>query len=135
MLVRATPADVATRILVPVISILVALTFAWAGNAQAVLRTADFRRVARQHAGGIAEYVYSFQLCILVLLTTISAWSLVALGSPIIVAAPEGYILTTLLYAALSLSIRSSWQVVVGANLVLLTSIHIADKKTEGEDT
>lgn len=120
-----------STVLLPSLAVLVGITFAWAGNAQAIIRTREFRAIARHRDnGGAADYVYGFQLCIFVLLAAIGAWTIAAILSH-----PSGETtlsINAILYALLSLATRCSWQAVVGANLVLLSSIVGLDESERG---
>src|SRR5690242_14417240 len=49
--------DNAKSVLLPLVGVLVGLSFAWAGNAQALLQTKEMEKIAKFHKGGLAEYV------------------------------------------------------------------------------
>lgn len=117
--------DVAEKALLPLMAIFVGLTFSWAGNAHALLQSREVLAVASERKGGIFEYVYTFQLCILIILSVVVIWVIPLLGLPYLVPKDFGFItfnfLTKcLLYGSLSLAFRCSWQAVLGANMLLL---------------
>lgn len=127
-LVQRPIADVAEKALVPMMAIFVGLTFSWAGNAHALLQSSEVVRLGRNRAGGIFEYVYTFQLCILVMLLTIVVWTVPLLNLPFLF----GRFVTldhfnraasAILFSMVSLALRTSWQAVLGANMLLLIRV------------
>lgn len=120
--------EVAAQALFPLIGIFVGLTFSWAGNAHALLQSKEVLKIARNRSGGIAEYVYTFQLCVLVVLLVITAWMFPLLGleyfgSAFIEVDKFNLIAGVLLYSLISLAFRTSWQAVLGANMLLLSRV------------
>lgn len=121
--------EVAAQALLPLIAIFVGLTFSWAGNAHAILQSREVMKIAGSRPGGIAEYVFTFQLCILVVLFSVSAWILPILNTKylledIIDIETFNYCAGVALYALISLAFRTSWQAVLGANMLLLARVH-----------
>src|SRR5437868_3586789 len=57
--------EAAKTVLLPLASVLVGLSFAWAGNAQALLQTTEIERFSEKHAAGIRNYVFTFLTAIL----------------------------------------------------------------------
>lgn len=124
-LISAPVAVVAEKTLLPVMAIFVGLTFSWAGNAHALLQSDEIIDLAKNRKGGIAEYVFTFQLSILVLLVAIGLWVLPSLQLPYVLESVGGrreaeLLGEIILYAVLSISLRTSWQAVLGANMLLL---------------
>lgn len=120
----------AQAVLLPLAGIFIGLSFAWVGNAQAVLQSTELERLYEQHPGGFENYAYSFQSAILAILITLVAWSFAALGildepcfwsCPAITYDAAG----ALLFFLASISLRECWHVVMGAQLLLLTQRHI----------
>ncbi len=113
-------------VLLPLTGILIGLSFAWAGNAQALLQTSEMRDVSKHRQGGLAEYVYAYQTAILVILVTIVSWGLAGLGIfddqwPT-TAHPKLYTgVKTILFGLASLTLRECWHVVLGTQWMLLT--------------
>ena len=65
--------EAAQLFLLPLAGIFVGLSFAWAGNAQALLMEKEIELLSDFHPDGIHTYVYTFQLAILVILVTLIA--------------------------------------------------------------
>jgi hypothetical protein len=72
-------ASAANAVLLPLVGILIGLAFAWAGNAQALMQSTEIDELAEHHEGGFVDYVYTYQLAILVILVTIVLWALAGL--------------------------------------------------------
>lgn len=62
----------ANTVLLPLAGILIGLSFAWAGNAQALMQSSEIEELSTHHEGGFVEYVYTYQTAILVILATLS---------------------------------------------------------------
>lgn len=104
---------------------LVGLSFAWAGNAQSLLQTQEIDELSKYRKGGLAEFAFTYQAAILAILGCVTLWGLAGLGifdracfwqcnRYWYFAAAVG------LYGSLSLTIRESWHVVLGAQGMLL---------------
>lgn len=118
-------AEVSTKALFPLMAMFIGLTFSWAGNAHALLQSPEIRRATNDHPGGLAAYVFSFQLCILVLLVTMAAWVAPLLELRYFLPSQVGLdafnaLAEGALYGLISLAMRSSWHAVLGANMLLL---------------
>lgn len=117
--------EAAKAILLPLAGILIGMSFAWIGNAIALVQTPEIERLAAFHHGGIEQYVYTFQTAILVLLVTLSMWGAAGLGvfeRPCFwPCGPWAHTtMSVILYALASLAIRECWQVVAFSQLLLL---------------
>jgi hypothetical protein len=131
--------EAAKAVLLPLASVLVGLSFAWAGNAQALLQTTEIEKFSEKHAAGIRTYVFTFLVAILSILVTVVVWGIAGLGvfdtkwpTP---RHPKLYIaVSTLLYAAASITLRECWQVVIGAQLLLLTRKDVRDANRRREE-
>ena len=130
--------------MLPLAGIFVGLSFAWGGNAQALLGTPEIRDLTEQHEGGFEEYVYSFQSAILLILLTLVLWGLAGLNIfdntwPTANNIYSYTITESILFMAASLAIRECWHVVLGAQWFLLARYKIGktnqSKKTENEST
>jgi hypothetical protein len=115
----------ASSVLLPLVGVLVGLSFAWAGNAQSLLQTREIETLADFHPGGLEEFAFTFQAAILAILTCVTLWGLAGLG----VFDHECFwrcgdrwyfAVAVVLYGFLSLTIRESWHVVLGAQGMLL---------------
>ena len=116
--------DVAKSALLPMLAVFIGLTFSWAGNAHSLLQSSEIIEKANENPGGIYEYVYTFQLCILIMLITIALWTSAMLEPKALI--NDNYLnefnffATVFLYAFASLSLRTCWHAVVGTNMLLL---------------
>ena len=129
-------AEAAHRILLPLAGIFVGLTFAWAGNAQALLQVSEIEELGAAHEGGFAEYAFTFQMAVLALLVALVAWGVAGLGvfdrpcwwdCPVL----TPMLPQILLYGMSSLVLRECWHVVLGAQLLLLSRHQIRRKRAE----
>lgn len=117
--------EAAKGLLLPVAGIFIGLSFAWGGNAQALLEAPEIRDLVEKHVGGFEEYVYTFQSAILFLLLTLVLWALAGLGIfdkvwPGSDLCYAYFVTGTVLYFLASLSVRECWHVVLGAQWFLL---------------
>lgn len=111
-----TTADIAITFLLPLASILVGLSFAWAGNAQAILQTEELETLSKQLPDGIEGYLYNFQSAILIILVTMTLWGLAAIG---LFAGCE-YTAKIILFALASMTLRECWHVVLASQIMIL---------------
>lgn len=115
----------ANSVLFPLAGVFVGLSFTWGGNAMSLMRSEEIARLADNRDGGLRQYIYKFQMAILTLLSSMIFWGLAGLelfdfstsnpASKIV-----HYLIATLLYALTSCAIRECWQVVLGAQNMLL---------------
>lgn len=122
-LVQKPLADIATTFLLPLAGILVGLSFAWAGNAQAILQTDELEKLSKRLPDGIETYLYVFQEAILLILVTMTLWGLAALG---LFCALETLAKIILFFLA-SLTLRECWHVVLGSQIMILTRYSIRE--------
>lgn len=138
--ISASIVDVASRALLPLMAILIGITFSWAGNAHALLQSNEIIKLATKRLGGIAEYIFTFQLCILVILVTMALWVAPFLELPYLldsVLRRESFdvLSSAVLYGLLSLAIRTSWHAVLGANMLLLARVQLMQPPDEKDHT
>ena len=124
----------ANTVLLPLAGILVGLSFAWAGNAQALMQSSEMEELSTHHQGGFVEYVYIYQTAILTILVTLVFWGLAGLQIfdiqwPTIKKPILYFALKTFLFTLSSLTLRECWHVVIGAQWMLLAQKAIKDKK------
>lgn len=115
----------ASTVLLPLVGVLIGLSFAWAGNAQALLQTEEIEELSEHHRVGFEEFVYTYQSAILVILSSVVLWGIAGLGvldqkcfwncSDV-----PYFVAKVLLYAFSSITLRECWQVVLGAQMMLL---------------
>ena len=137
--VPLTIAEAGRAVLLPLVGVLVGLSFAWSGNAQALMQGEEFEQMAEKNLGGFEEYVYTYQMAILTILTTIVAWALAGLGvidGPCLVPCPSwSYAAAKFaLYFLCSLTIRECWQVILASQYILLARREIRRKRSEKPD-
>jgi len=123
---------VAKDALLPMLAVFIGLTFSWAGNAHSLMLSAEIKELAKNNAGGIYDYIYAFQLSILIMLFTIGLWTM-ALLQPKYILSSQIFLeyfnqcSTIILYASASLTLRTCWQAVVGTNMLLLVKSFLSD--------
>ena len=132
---------VSSIIVLPLVGILIGLVFAWAGNVQSILQETELELLSKSYPGGFVEFVYSYQLTILVLLGTLVAWGLAALGPGTdllkVFSAwfmPEwvrtsvrvtNVLIASTYFALSSLALRECWGVAKSAGTLLIARIEI----------
>jgi hypothetical protein len=118
--------------LLPLAGVFIGLTFAWSGNAQALLQTEEILMLSKESRGGIIKYVYTFQTAILTILVTLSLWGLASLE------VYDKYIfyekglslylvVESFLYALSSLTFRECWDVVLSSQKLLISRVKIRE--------
>lgn len=117
--------DAASSVLLPLVGVLVGLSFAWAGNAQSLLQSPEIDELSDYHPGGLREFAFTYQAAILAILGCVTIWGLAGLGvfdHQCFWACSDRWYFTAsvALYGSLSLTIRESWHVVLGAQRMLL---------------
>ncbi|RYH00210.1 MAG: hypothetical protein EON58_01105 [Alphaproteobacteria bacterium] len=70
----------ASKAMLPLIGALVGLTFAWAGNANALVQTPEFQKIRRTAKIPIQEYMNYYQLAIILLVAVSILWTVVGFG-------------------------------------------------------
>lgn len=122
--------EAAQTLLLPLAGMFIGLSFAWVGNAQALLQECEIEKLAKHHPDGIQTYVYTFQLAILVILTTLVAWGLAGLrvfSSPFFCDKWIQLGIEATLYFLASLTLRECWHVVMGSQLLILSRHKVRD--------
>lgn len=136
-LVEVNVEEIAKGGLLPLMAILVGLTFSWAGNAHGVMQSSEICERVSRNRGGIADYVFTFQLCVLINVVTICAWTIPMLKVPYLLPALmpqrffDGFALA-FLFSLVSLAIRTGWHAVLGANMLLLMRVSLMEKSGRG---
>lgn len=72
--------EAGTSLLLPISGIFIGLSFAWGGNAQALLQSPEIESVSEYKDGGYEDYLYTFQSAILLILITLVMWGAAGLG-------------------------------------------------------
>ncbi len=116
-LIRDRLSTVAGTALIPLASLLVGLTFAWSGNAVALLQSDELQQLGKSNNGEVfRKWVFDYQVGILAVLVTTTAWSLLAAGlvNNDYVASASPWVRIagrTAMFALSSLTIRECWSV------------------------
>ncbi|MEO8007494.1 MAG: hypothetical protein ABI728_03095 [Betaproteobacteria bacterium] len=124
-LVRIDLASAANTVLLPLAAVLIGLSFAWAGNAQALLQASDVQEMTELHSGGFTEYVFTYQVAIFAILLTLVCWALAGFQIfdktwPTESRSCWYFTVKVLLFSFSSLTLRECWHVVLGAQWMLL---------------
>jgi len=137
--VKAELQNAANTVLLPLAGIFIGLSFAWAGNAQALLQSSEMEEIARYHKGGFTEYVFVFQMAILMILVAMVLWGFAGLGifDAHLPAAkfPKFYtLLKGALFTFSSFALRECWHVILGAQWMLLSQYEMKKARhSEGQ--
>lgn len=116
----------AQTLMLPLAGIFVGLSFAWAGNAQALLQSDEIERLAKQHDDGIENYIYTFQTAILTILLALVGWGLAGLRAfSVHCPVPLETIMEGVLYLISSIAFRECWSVVLGSQILILMRYNI----------
>ena len=131
----------ANSVLLPLVGILIGLAFAWAGNAQALMQSTEIDKLAEKHEGGFIDYVFAYQLAILIILSTIVLWSIAGVEVydkvwPTELHCIYYFCIKTILYSISSLTIRECWHVVLGSQYMLIVQKKIKKnlQKNDGKN-
>ncbi len=121
-------------LLLPLAGIFIGLSFAWGGNAQALLQTDEIKKLSAFRDGGYEEYIYTYQAAVLLILTALVGWGLAGLGIfdqvwPTISQGTFYHTVSALLFFLASVTLRECWHVVLGAQALLLIRFKINGKK------
>jgi hypothetical protein len=131
MVIEQNIEDAAKSVLLPLAGIFIGLSFAWAGNAQALLQSEEIGHMATKHKGGFVDYVFTYQTAILAILVSLVAWGLAGLG--IMASCSDNghkwcvFFSKLFLFSLSSLCLRECWHVVLGAQWMLLAQKTIKD--------
>ena len=128
----------AATVLLPLAGVFVGLAFAWGGNAQSLLQSDEIARLAKGTRGGLRDYVFTYQLAVLMLMATLSLWGVAGLGIFEVLLQrnhhPDLYrMVAALLYAASSASLRECWHVVTFSQATLLARADIREALEEAD--
>lgn len=124
----------ANGLLLPLAGIFIGLSFAWGGNAQALIQTSEILQLASRRQGGFFEYLFAYQLAILLILISLTCWAIAGLGIfdqvwPVDRKSWQYKILSAGLFSLASLTLRECWHVVVGAQAMLAIRLALKEKQ------
>jgi len=128
--VNITLSTAANAVLLPLAGILIGLSFAWAGNAQALMQSEEIENLSEHHEGGFVEYVFVYQTAILTILVTLVFWGLAGLqifdkSWPTTKHFYLYFLIKAFLFMLSSLTLHECWSVVMGAQWMLISKRHI----------
>lgn len=130
--------EAANSVLLPLAGILIGLSFAWGGNAQALIQTSEIEDLAKHHPDGAENYVYTFQSAIMILLVVLSLWGIAGLGvfeNEFIKTNVIAYnSIEFVMFFTASLALRECWHVVLGCHSLLVIRANFRRSKQNGED-
>lgn len=137
LIVPMTITQASSAVLLPLAGVLIGLSFAWAGNAIALIQSPEIRQLAVRVRGGVETYVFTFQLAILSIIVTMCLWGLAGLGvfdRECLLSCPKWLYsaVAATLYTLASVTIRECWHVVLGVQMLLLAQMRIQDNDAEG---
>ena len=121
--------EASTSLLLPVAGILIGLSFAWGGNAQALLQSEEIENISSFKKGGFDDYVYTFQSAIFLILVTLCFWAIAGLDVfdsvwPTCSNIMWYRLLIGFIFFLSSMTLRECWHVVLGAQQLLLMRFH-----------
>ena len=136
-LVPSSLEDASRTSLLPLAAIFIGLSFAWGGNALALLQTEEIEALAQKYGGGLPQYVYAYLSAILVILVSLLLWGLAGLGFfdqlwPTHSHPRQYFVVELILYGLISLTLRECWSVVQSAQLLILTR-SMMKRRTKGD--
>lgn len=128
-------AEVARTMMLPLAGIFIGLSFAWAGNAQALLQSDEIEKLFKQHEDGIENYIYTFQTAILIILISLVGWGLAGLkafdDNSLSCIAPY---VEWVLYLISSIALRECWHVILGSQLLILNRYKIKSSNSKDDE-
>lgn len=128
--------EIANTVLLPLIGIFIGLSFAWAGNAQALMQSSEIDELSKFHKGGFVDYVFTYQTAILAILITLVFWALAGMSvfdcKWLTMKRGAIYLsIKVILFTLSSLTLRECWHVVLGAQWMLLAQREIKKIKNK----
>jgi hypothetical protein len=126
LLPNTTLKDAGEKVIVPLSGVFVGMTFAWIGNAQAVVNSNGLDALILRSQSSLRDYVYIFLNSALIVLATLIMWGLAALGlhdQKLIIDFKFGIIVWEFFYYLLtSIAVRECWSVIIGMQSLILFS-------------
>lgn len=134
LFVSVTLATAANTVLLPLAGILIGLSFAWAGNAQALLQASEVEEMTDFHPGGFTEYVFTYQAAIFAILVTLVFWAIAGFEVfdsqwPTPAHKKLYFAAKVFAFTLSSLTLRECWHIVLGAQWLLLSKKRIRDSR------
>jgi len=132
--------EAARTVLLPLAGVFVGVSFAWGANASALLQSQEMEDMARMKGkGGFEEYVYTYQLAMLAILASLVLWGIAGLRffDATWPASPDSmayFFIKLAFYSSVSITLRESWHVALGAQMFLLARLHIRAARHRSKD-
>lgn len=132
LIINKSLSSIANKVFFPLLAVFVGISATWCSLARATIDTDEIRDLGEFHAGGYREYPYAMQVAVLTLLTTLVLWGLAATGIIDLIVISEIYLVVSiLLYALVSCSIRMCWQMIMYAQNLLIIKNEIIKKRNK----
>lgn len=123
--------EVARVVLLPLIAVIIGLTFAWAGNAQGFFQSKEIIEISKNKAGGYIDYIFVYQLSIFIVLLCSIMWSLLALDykeinlfgqlfHPKYLPFQLRQLVKVFIYTITGITLREAWSVIQGVHYFLI---------------
>ncbi len=132
-LLQVGPYEFAANALFPAASILVGMAVASTSRAAAILQDKTFKTKMISEKNPIENYIYGYQLSLLIIISSVVFVSIMASGGIDIVFIDRNIssnISGFLMYFLLSMSIRECWQVINFSSMLSLLNDIITEKKS-----
>lgn len=123
--------EFAEKALFPAASILVGMAVAWTARAALILNDQEFNERVVGEENPIEDYVYGFQLSMLVLFSCIVFMAIMASGGfRFYVVSPYWSVIGSsfLMYMLISMTLRECWSIINFANLLSLLSAKVREQ-------
>lgn len=131
-LIKSDPFTFASKALFPASSILIGMSLAWTTRASTLLQSADLRDALFRNDRRAEDYVYGFQLAILVIMLMVTYVAIMAGGGlsvNVFGQETDSLLSGFWLYLLLSLAMRECWGVVNFTNLLSLLDYRRSEKR------
>lgn len=128
-----------TSLLLPLAGIFIGLSFAWGGNAQALIKSPEITLLTTFRKGGYEEYLYTYQSAVLLILVSLCLWAIAGLGVfdkvwPVSRTSIAYKFVAWVLFVFASMTLRECWHVVLGAQSMLLARFKIKENSDGGKN-
>lgn len=131
--------EAARGLILPLAGIFIGLSFAWGGNAQALLGTTEVEELTEHHPGGFEEYIYTYQSSILLILVALVLWGVAGLGIfdktwPKPCREVYYFAIGSILFLFTSFTLRECWHVVLGSQSLLIVRYKIKKNRANKKE-
>lgn len=126
--------EFASKALFPAASVLVGMAFAWTTRASTILNNKEFRREVITDENPLVDYVYGFQLSVLILFLCIIYLAIMAAGGFSFVVYSREFSQkssTFFMFMLISMTVRECWAVINFTNLLTLLDDQTGDRARE----